>query len=496
MGAGATGTPAEAPDPTQVLDTSEAGGKAIRGSALRAGGYAISALLTLASAPLLFRHLGVIEFGRYTTVFSLVAIVAGITEAGLGVVAMREYIVRTGEERERFMRTVLGARLLLSVGGLSAACGFAALSGYGADLVLGTALAGIGMIIAVYQGTLMIPYGAGLRYGWITLADVLRAASSVSLVIVLVVVGSDVVGFLAVPVPVSLGVLVLTAALVRGLVPFRPSFGLREITALLRQTLPLAVATIVATLYFRIVIILMSLIATGYETGLFATSYRIVEVLNGVPALLIAATFPILSRAARDDDARLGYALQRIFEVAVIGGVLMALATVFGAAVAVDVIGGDEAAPAADVLRIQGLALVPITLTYTWMHGLLALNRHRALLVANAVGLAAVVFLSIVLVPALGAEGAAVAVVIAESALAACAALLLRRARGSLLSSAAIIPKTAFAAALAVGAVLLLDVSTLVETIAGVAVYVAALLVLRAVPTELRGALMPPRGAD
>ena len=494
MGAGATGTPAEAPDPTQVLDTSEAGGKAIRGSALRAGGYAASAVLALASAPLLFRHLGVVDFGRYTTVLSLVAIVAGVTEAGLGAVALREYIVRTGTERERFMRTVLGARLVLSVAGVAVACLFAAVSGYGSTLVLGTALAGLGMVVAVYQGTLFIPFGAGLRYGWITIGDILRSAAAVALVIALVLGGSGIVGFLAVPVPVNIGLLILTVFLVRGTMPFRPSFHLGQLTGLLRETLPLAVAAIVSTLYFRIVMILMSLIASAYQTGLFATSYRIIEVLNGLPALLIAATFPILSRAARDDDARLGYALQRIFEVAVIGGVLISLATIIGADVAMDFIGGAEAAPAADVLRVQAIALVPITLTLTWTHGLLSLHRHRALLIANAVGLAAVVALTAALVPFLDAVGGAIAVAIAECALALTAALLVRRARGSVIESAAVVPKTAAAAAAGAAVALLLSLPDLVEVVLAVGVYAGVLLALRAIPTELRSAFSRPAG--
>ena len=486
------GPAAESPDPTAVLDTGAAGGMAIRGSALRAGGYGLSAILTLASAPFLFRHLGVVEFGRYSTVLSLVAVVAGVTEAGLGAVAVREYSVLLPAARAAFMSDVLGARLLLTVAGIVIACGFATVSGYGADMVAGTALAGFALVIAVYQGTLFIPYGAGLRYGWITVGDLARAAIQVVLVLALVVAGSGLVGFLAVPIPVNIALLALTAVLVRGLVPFRPRFRLAELKTLLRETLPLAAAAIISTLYFRVVLILMAIVASGYQTGLFATSYRIVEVLNGLPALLIGATFPVLSRAARDDDARLGYALQRVFEVSLIGGGLLALGTIVGAETAVAVLGGAEAAPADNVLEIQAFALLPLTLTVTWTHALLSLRRHRDLLVANAIGLSVVLTLTMVLVPILDARGAAMAVAIGEISLATSAAILVKRARGRVFENLRVVPKVALAVGTAVVIVAVSGAPDAVETVLAVAAYLGVLIVTRAIPPELLGAFRRP----
>ena len=71
-----------------LLDSPAAGGAAIRGGAVRAAGYGIITLLGLATAPFLVRHLGYIGFGRYTTVVSLIAVVATVTEAGLAALAL------------------------------------------------------------------------------------------------------------------------------------------------------------------------------------------------------------------------------------------------------------------------------------------------------------------------------------------------------------------------------------------------------------------------
>ena len=54
----ASGSPEVTPD---VLDSSQAGGIMLRGSAIRSIGYVAGVLLALISAPLLVRHLGVVR---------------------------------------------------------------------------------------------------------------------------------------------------------------------------------------------------------------------------------------------------------------------------------------------------------------------------------------------------------------------------------------------------------------------------------------------------
>src|ERR671910_3007867 len=94
---------------------------------------------------------------------------------------------------------------------------------------------------------------------------------------------------------------------------------------LVRDTVPYAVAIALNVAYFRIAIVIMSLLTAALETGYFATSFRILEILLPVPALLVGAVFPILARAAHDDLARLQYASQRVFEASLIAGVGLVL---------------------------------------------------------------------------------------------------------------------------------------------------------------------------
>ncbi len=66
-----------------VLDSADAGGRIVRGGAVRFGTYVLMVALSVLSAALLTRHLGVVRFGEYTTVLSLVGVISAITDAGM-----------------------------------------------------------------------------------------------------------------------------------------------------------------------------------------------------------------------------------------------------------------------------------------------------------------------------------------------------------------------------------------------------------------------------
>ncbi|HEU4703587.1 MAG TPA: hypothetical protein VFS37_13980, partial [Conexibacter sp.] len=112
-----------------TLADGSAGGKAIRGSALRVGSFAAQLALSLAAVPLMVRHLGPGDYGRYVTVSSIVFIIAGFTEAGLMYLGVRHYVALEGAERERYMRSLTGLRLVLTVLGAAAAVAFTAITG-------------------------------------------------------------------------------------------------------------------------------------------------------------------------------------------------------------------------------------------------------------------------------------------------------------------------------------------------------------------------------
>jgi O-antigen/teichoic acid export membrane protein len=473
-----------------LLRTPEAGGRVVRGGFVRGVGYAISTLVALATAVLLLRYLGLEDFGVYATVTAILGIVAGITDAGLTAVASRELAVARGsEERQRLLANLVALRIGAATLGALAALMFTVLAGYGSDVVLGTAIGGLGVVLISAQSMLTVPIWVELRIVWLTVLETLRNVLTLAFVALLVAAGAGLLSLFAVQIIVGLLLVPLTFHVAR--LGARVATGMRRETLvwLLRQTLPLAIAFAMSVIYFRVLVVLVSLLSSERETGLFGTSFRIFEVLLGAPALILSVALPLLSVAGDEDETRFGYALQRMTEISLLASALLAIEIGILAEPGLRLIGGSEYTDAAPVLRIQAVALVPLFLTMTWQLGLVAGRAQRAMVLANGTALAAVVALGLVLVPAFGAIGAACAAVAAETCLAALLLLALRWARPEAVPDLRAGWKVVLAAGVATAAGLALSSRPVLGALAAAGAFVSIAVLTKAVPPDVAHAL-------
>lgn len=486
--AGVATTPSAA-ELESVLGAPTAGGRAIRGSALRIGSFAGQLALSLIAVPLMVRHLGAADYGRYVTVSAIVFIISGITEGGLMWLGVRHYVTLQGAERERYLRSLSGLRLVLTTLGLLAGVAFTLLTHADSDVVVGTAVVGLGSLLLLVQTTYSVPLQAELRFGAMSAVDLLRQLALTAAVVALVLAGAGLVPFYWANVVSGAVVLVATLALVRRQVAtLRPAFDLRTWRAMAHEVLPYGLAAAVGVIYFRFAVVIMSYIATPVETGVYATAFRIVETITGIPWIAVATGFPILVHAAGRDEGRMRYALQRMFEAATLAGVGLALAIALGAQFAIDVVAGPGFEESVPVLRLQGLAMITVFLVATWSFGLLSLRRYRDLLIANALAAVVAAGATFALVPPLGAEGAAIATVAGEGALAVAYVVALIRADRRMLPRFGFLWKVLLAAAAGALAALL-PVGSLAAALIGTAVYAVVAFALRAIPQELVQAL-------
>jgi O-antigen/teichoic acid export membrane protein len=418
-----------APD---ILSSPEAGGRVIRGSAWRVGANVAGVALGLATATLLLRHLGVAESGRYVTVISLVAIAVNVADLGLNVSGSRELALHPANERRALTANLLGQRLLIMPAAVLLIICFSVLAGYPTRMVIGTVLAGAGVCLVAIANVLLLGLTVDLRNAGLALVDFTRQAVGLVGVAALVAVNAKLTPFFAVQILVGLAALALVVPLAGSRALVLPRFDRSAQRLLLRTALPMAAALALGQVYFRLVIVLMSLISDPKQTGYYAGSLRAMESAWFLPILVAGVVLPLLAAAARDDRARFRYALKGLSEAALIAGVLVVLVTYRAAEPVMTIIGGHAFRPAGAVLRIQVCALLFIALYQLWTAGLLALGRQRELILTNALALLGVAVFAALLVPAFGAKGGAAASVLGDALLASLIYWRLSRAAGRL----------------------------------------------------------------
>jgi O-antigen/teichoic acid export membrane protein len=466
----------------------EAGGRIIRGGAARGLAYLTGTGLTALAFALLLRHLGVADFGRFSTVIALATIAVGLADIGLQTLSQRLYVSADDAGRAGLIGNVLGIRLVATPVTVAAAVVFAALAGYSAAMVTGTVVVGLGFALVAASTTLWLPLQISLRLKTVAFLEFGRQCTTAIAIVVLVVAGAGLVPFFFGYLAAGAAMLVPTALVARRyLVP--PRLSWRSWKPLLVEVAPLAVAIALNTLYLKLLIVMASLLTSEHQTGLFAAASRVTEVLVAVPLFVASSALPLLAHAGEYDEERLAYAVRRIGEVALLMGAAFAVVLVVGAQPIIRAFAGPDYVDAVPVLRIQAFALLGGSLTQAWIYALVAVRAERSLIVANVTALLFAGALGVALIPVADARGASIAAVVGESVMAVAVALALVRARPALRPRATYLLRVA--APLGVGLLaLLLPIAPAIAAVLAVVAFAGAAWVAGAIPPEIARALL------
>ncbi len=469
--------------PDDILDSAAAGSVIIRGGAHRLLAYGAGMVLSVAGMIVVTRTLGPARFGVFQSILSIVMIVGAVTDAGLGALGIREYTQRSSESRDQMMATLLGIRVSLTCVGVAAAVLILLIGGGSGDLVVGTVLAGTGLVLTVMQTTVTIPLSVELRNGALSLIDLLRQVLTTAAYVVAALVGAGTVLFAAVPLPVSLVVLGVAMVVVKGSRVPRPSADFGSWRALLVTAGPLAGATAVGVVLTYATQLLTAALADDLVAGQFALAFRIFVVFGSISGLLATVAFPLLVRTAHVDGPRFQYALGRMLDVALVAGVGLGLLLAVGAPMVTGLVGTDFAG-AQTAVRIVGLALVFAFVSSPLGFALIGLRLERYLLVANLAALLVATVSVLELVELWGAAGASVAVVAGQATLAASYAVALARSGHRPRLDTGVAMRVLLVGLVAAAASLLPGPSYVAVAAAALA-YAGGVLFVRALPAEV-----------
>jgi O-antigen/teichoic acid export membrane protein len=178
----------------------------------------------------------------------------------------------------------------------------------------------------------------------------------------------------------------------------------------LRASSPLAVNGVLAIISLRIELVAVALVRGSREAGLFAAALKVVELLNMVPAAVAAGGMPALTREAAGG----GDAVRR--RTAATAALLAAPAAAGLVLIAPGIVSllGEGYAEAATPLRVLAPALVALFMNTVLLNTLIAAGRASRVPALTGARVAAAVALAVLLIPRLGAAGAAAGFLLSE----------------------------------------------------------------------------------
>lgn len=455
-------------------------------TAAQGAGKAVILTIGLASVVITTRYLGATGYGKVALAFAFIQMLGILADVGLLTVVVRE-ISRDPASTDRLVGNALVLRLVLSLALLALAALASLTLSWDTQVRVAVLIAGVPFVLGLVNSALVAVLQARLRMDRAVVADVIGRAASFAALVLVVTLDAGFYAVVATAAVGALATLLVTWAIVFREARPRPRADREVWRRLLVLALPVGAALAVSELYFRLDTLLVSVFRPYDEVGLYALSYRMVELIGILPAIVMTSVFPLLARYLQESRELAARTVDAAGDLFVAIGAPIAAGGLVVAPELVRLIGGDEFAGSAGPLRILLFAVVLAFVSGLFGHALIAGGRQGS---ALRLGITALVFnlvLNLSLVPPFGIEAAAAVALASELLLVSGGLVLVRRDLGLRPHFRLLWRATAAAAVMAAVLALVSELSLALLLPLGVLLYMAGLWLLGGLdPRRLR----------
>ncbi|MGC9359411.1 MAG: oligosaccharide flippase family protein, partial [Anaerolineae bacterium] len=382
----------------------------------------VNRVIDMAFAMLMLRLLGPIDASEYYYAVLLISWLDILTNFGLNTLITRE-VAKNRADANRYLSNGIAVRLLLWVGAIAALAVFLLLQSLIAPVrpatILAIALFAIALIPSNISATISAVFQGHERMAVPAAIATFTTLLKVTLGAGVLVLGLGYVGLAGVSIGVNLvTMLVLYALLRRWLFQPHVDLAFRFQKEMLRISYPLMLNNLLATLFFKVAIILLKWrVPDPRVVGWYSTAYKYIDAVGVIPAYFTMAVFPLMSRYAAESHESLmrayQFAIKLLLAVALPGALI-------GSAFARELVlllGGSAYAQATPLLAVMIWYMPFGFLNSLTQYVLIALDKRSFLTLAFAIGLAFNVVANLVLIDLIGYRAPSYVMVASELAL-------------------------------------------------------------------------------
>jgi O-antigen/teichoic acid export membrane protein len=399
------------PTPDLPVPSTGLGSRALRNTVLVLAAKVVARLVALVTVLAMIRYLKAAPYGAFATLVNYTAIVSVVLDLGFNVLFVREGARHPGEI-QRYLRNVMSLRLFMSVVSLGLLAIALAANGLGSLLMPAFLL----MVLTSYSTLLRNGLYAVQKLGYEAVAVVLESVVLLALVFFGIKTGRGLTYFVwayAAQYAFSCAYFVVVLALKRIAL-----IGWRFEPPLLREWfwkgLPFALTFVLTILYFRIDQPLIYALRPHVEAGWYGAAYKPFEALLFIPMTFLSIVFPVLSIYHRERPGELLDAISRFFKALLLIGWPMSVGIFVLAHPLNQALFGPSYDRSEPALRILALSLGFAFVNNAFIGALSATDHQASFTWAAGWSLLANVAMNLALIPIFGYLGASWATVFTE----------------------------------------------------------------------------------
>ena len=381
---------------------------------VHAAGTGFGSLISFFTFVAVARGLGPDSYGDYTASLAFITIPVVLVDIGLSTAVVR-YLAGDPDRTERVIRTTVPIRALATAAVVAAIIGVAAVAPFSDQTKLGILIGSLGAVALLVTGTVFPLFQVRLSLQWVVLANLAGRIVTLALTLAALSAGYGFEGVVWANVAGLWGAALLALAAASRFTSLRPIVDLGESRRMVAGAVALALAVGLAQVYMRLDAVLLALLRTEYEVGIYGAAWKFIDVAGFAAGAVSVTVLPALSRFAATNDPRLRTMASRALDVMLAAGVPVAVLLGALAPEIIRLTAGAEFREGATALRILAAYVPMMFVTMLLWNIIIARGADRTLLKLGLATVVANVALNLALIPAFGYRGAASAALGSEA---------------------------------------------------------------------------------
>ena len=389
-------------------------------------GKGVTTIISLFLVAALTRYLGVAGYGEYTTIFAYLAFFGVLADFGFFWILVRE-IANPKTDINKAVSNILTLRTVVGVLIFALAYIIGLFIPQYSLIRSGIGIAGFSMLFLALNSTYVGVFQNKLRMDKASITDVVGRIIILCTTLYLIRQGYGLNLILWAYALGNIVNLLLSAWLGRIYVQFRPAFDWSYWKEVIIQAWPMAVVLVLNLIYFRVDTLMLSLLKSSTDVGIYGPPYKVLEMILLLPSMFMGNVFPIISRYIHTADERVHLALQKSFDFLLMLAVPIAILVIFAAEPIIRIVAGREfvvahtinpvfGIQATSVLALQILIIAVafsfISIIFNYL--VIALGRQAKLIWPNVIFAIFNIGMNLILIPKFSYIGAATVTVMTE----------------------------------------------------------------------------------
>jgi O-antigen/teichoic acid export membrane protein len=454
--------------------------KIMKNSVAILAGRIYHAILSLIAVGLIARYLKVERFGDYAFILAVCSVFMVVTDMGIHRISIREMSRDLAKANDVFWASSFAKVLLSVITFLGIALTINIMS-HDKDVIHATYICAIGVIVFFLGDGFLANYIAFERMGYAALSHFVEGTTYLAFVALFIRLDSGLDGIFwallfSYIARICFGIIATHVSFFKLRFGFNPSLS----RFLVKEGFPIGVNRILQKASVRVDTILIKLMRSRAEVGIYHGPYRIILTLVLIPQSITEALFPMISRLAAGSKDSMSLALEKSFKSMLVMVIPLAMIMISLSDMLIRVVLGKDFIQSIPVLQVFSIVWGIMFFNELFTKFLNASNKQVLATKAMAVCLVVNVILDVILIYLFGYFGAVIATLLAETSLSIAAYFFISRTMG-VISWKKVLPKPLLAALPMVVVVSFLQpVSPFLAAPVGLGVFVVGLFLLRA----------------